>query len=150
MKKSHTTSAKNIIGYFKNEDELDSYIADEMIQLVSQKSILFVFENNKELNQLKHFLLQNNLSLNDSSINFILLNEISSLSYDYIFIVNTFLSKEAYLKLHSLANKKIYLITDDRLFINKSVVHEKDILEIIGSPADLTSMCLNNKIFPFS
>lgn len=141
---------KTIIGYFTNWQELVSFLDDELILLDEQSnSVQFISANADEQNHLKDFLLQNSHPIAKNENSFVLENEISTQCSDYIFILNTNLSKEEYKKLYSQTNKKLFLLTDERLLINLSVIPNEEILEKIGAADDLTKMISNTSIFPF-
>lgn len=144
-------SPKTIIGYFTNWQELISYMDDELILLGEKDNFVrFISKNTDEQLQLKSFLLKNlhPVAKNDSS--FILQNDLDNRCSDYTFVINTILTKEEYQKLYSQTNKKLYLLSDERLLINISEINEQDILERIGEPNNLTNMIPNISNFPFN
>lgn len=144
-------SPKTTIGYFINWNELIFYLDDELILLNEPNySIQFILANNEERHQLKDFLLQNlhPIAKNDSS--FILQSEFNAQSSAYTFVINTILSKAEYQNLYTQTNKKLILLTDERILINLSAIRNDEIFEKIGAPNGLTKMTFNTSIFPFN
>ena len=168
---------KTITGFFKNFDEIMSYISDETPGLYAENknSVVIIFKGINEINKLKYYLLQNGHSVNEiqpitnfavknDAINLGLLSNTKDKHFDYVFMIdleddkvnnesknkNSFhLSKESFSHYRSMANQKLYLLSSGNPAKYLSEIADEDIIEKIGSPEDPTTMCLNYNIFPF-
>ena len=166
---------KTIIGFFKNTDEIESYLDDEISGLINTRnSVVIILKGINEINIVKYFLLQNGHSVNEirpitnfeiknDAINLGVLSHTKDLTFDYVIIIdladdkanneskniNAFhLSKESYSHYKSMANTSLYLLSSGNPAKYLSEIADEEIIEKIGSPEDPTTMCLNYNIFP--
>lgn len=182
MSASNTTTIqskkpKTVVGFFKNFDEVISYISDEATGLYSVHSVVIILKDINEINKIKYFLLLDgyivseirsitNFEIKNNALNLGLMQHIKGLIFDYVFIVdladhnvaadrtdknkdNYYLSHESYLQFTLMANKGLYLLSSGNPAKYLSEIADEEIIEKIGSPEDPAEMIMNTSIFDF-